>query len=406
VIISAIVSNAGLAQDLAINNARILDGTGRVIDRGSVLVSGERIVAVGTSEQRATRTIDARHMTVMPGMIDTHVHLITGPAPDSYGCDEVVEHLGDTLEGLLRRGFTTILSPGDQVPHILVLRERLAAGVVRGPRLLAVGPVFSAPNHPGGQRTNFCDSPVVARDEVTARTEVRKLAEGGVDGIKIIYDSAWPPRPEDAIVAAIADEAQGQQIPAIAHIQTVEDALRAVHLGVDRIVHLPRIGSFDSAAVAILKDASVSISTTVHLWAPIDGPNEAKLNHGGREYTDEQLAETEAGLAALLVNVRTLWNADIPIAFGTDSYRGQNVAQDPIGHEIETLGRVLSPAEVGTALTRNAAAFLGLSDQLGTIEPGKLADITIVDGDPLADVSQSANVKVVIKAGEVVIDDR
>jgi imidazolonepropionase-like amidohydrolase len=402
----ATLPTACLAQDLAINNARIIDDSGRVIENGSVLIRDDRIVAVGTAEQAASRMIDARRMTVMPGMIDTHVHLITGPAPDSHGCDEVIDHLDDTLAALLRRGFTTVLSPGDEAPDILTLRKRLADGDVLGPRLLAVGPVFSAPNHPGGQRQNFCDSAVAATDEGAMRARVRELSDANVDGIKIIYDSAWPPRPDDGVVAAITDEAQRRNVAVMAHVQTVDDALRAVQLGVDRLVHLPRTGSFDSAAMTVLRNAGVRVSSTVHLWAPVNGPNETKLDHGGRELIAQQLQQAEAGLAAVLANVRALWDAGIPIAFGTDAYRGENRAQDPIAHEIETLEGVLTPEEILAALTRNGAAFLGLSDQLGTLEPGKVADIVIIDGDPLADPSRLANVKVVIKAGEVVVDAR
>lgn len=99
--------------DVTITNARIVVGDGRVIERGSIRIVDGRIVAVEQSELQVPRAIDARGMSVVPGLIDTHVHLITGPAPASQGCSDVIDHLTDTLEGLLRRGFTTVLSPGD-----------------------------------------------------------------------------------------------------------------------------------------------------------------------------------------------------------------------------------------------------------------------------------------------------
>ena len=394
------------AQDLAINNGRIVDGTGRVIERGSIVVANGRVAAIAEFDQQADMVIDAQGMTVMPGMIDTHVHLITGPAPDSYSCDEVIDHLDETLATFLGRGFTTILSAGDRFPDILTLRERIADGVVLGPRLLVVGPVFSAPNHPGGQRTNFCDASFASTDEETVRAEVRKLAAAAVDGIKIVYDSAWPPMPEDSIVVAIADEAHAHDILVMAHVQTVEDALRAVQLGVDRLVHLPHIGSLDSDSLGTLKTARIPISSTIHLQAPISRPDGTKVNHGDREYTPERLERTEAHLVDALANVRTLWDAGFPIAFGTDPYRGQSATQNPTAHEIETLGRILSPSAVIAALTKNGATYLDLSAGLGTLEPGKLADIVIINGDPLTDISELVNVMVVIKGGAIVVDNR
>ena len=395
-----------VAQDLAINNGRIVDGTGRVIERGSVLSRNGRIAAIGEADQEADLVIDAHGMTVMPGMIDTHVHLITGPAPDLYACDQVIDNLDEALATLLGRGFTTILSPGDRFPGILNLRERIAAGVVTGPRLLVVGPVFSAPNHPSGERANFCGANFAAVDEESVRVEVRRLAEAGVDAIKVLYDSAWPPMPEDRIVAAIASEAHAQGIPLLAHVQTVEDASRAVQLGVDRLAHMPHIGSQDPTSLAALGTARIPMSSTLHLHAPIDRSGGIKVNHGEREYSPERLESTEAHLVDASSIIRTFWDADIPMAFGTDPYRGQPVSQNPSAHEIETLGRVLTPSEVIAALTLNGAAYLNLGNELGSLEPGKVADIVIIDGNPLSDISDLSKVEVVIRDGRIVVDHR
>ena len=112
----------------------------------------------------------------------------------------------------------------------------------------------------------------------------------------------------------------------------------------------------------------------------------------------------EAALGAL-ANVRHLWDAGVTIAFGTDQTSAGSAAE-ALAHEIGVLSMVLSPVEIITSLTRNGAAFLDLSDEIGTLEPGKLADIIIIDGDPLADIYQLLNVKVVIKGGEIVVDNR
>ena len=108
-----------------------------------------------------------------------------------------------------------------------------------------------------------------------------------------------------------------------------------------------------------------------------------------------------AGLRQVLENVRHLWDEGVTVAFGTDGpSSGFFIA------EVRGLSAVLSAEEIITALTRNAAVFLYLQDELGTLEPGKIADIVIIDGDPLSDIEDLTNVQVVIKGGEIVVDNR
>jgi imidazolonepropionase-like amidohydrolase len=392
--------------DLAINNARILDGTGRVIERGSILIADGRIAAITDAPQDALRTIDAAGTTAMPGLIDTHVHLITGPAPKSYACDAVIDHLDESMRNLLRRGFTTVLSPGDPFPAITALKQRISERVVDGPRLLVVGPAFSAPDHPGGRRPNFCDQKISTTSVDTVRREVGRLVDANVDGIKVIFDSLWPPKPRDETVAAIADEADARELPVMAHVQSVDDALQAVALGVNRLVHLPWSGSLTADAVAMLRSRAVAVSSTVHLWAPIHGPGSMKTNHGGRQYSAEQLEVAELQLAAALSHLRALWRGGVPVAFGTDTYRGADPSHDAISHEIEALSRVLTPSELVAALTRNGAVFLGLERETGTLEVGKRADVAVLSGNPISDIRNLGNVKMVIKNGEVLVDVR
>lgn len=148
------------------------------------------------------------------------------------------------------------------------------------------------------------------------------------------------------------------------------------------------------------------MSSTLHLIAPIRRPGGIQVNHGEREYTASRLENTEARLAEAFAIIRTLWDAGVPIAFGTDPYRGQPASQDPWLHEIETLAMVLTPGEVIAALTINGARYLGLDDELGSLEPGKTADMVIINGDPLADLANLSNVQLVVQQGEVVVDDR
>ena len=117
----------------------------------------------------------------------------------------------------------------------------------------------------------------------------------------------------------------------------------------------------------------------------------------GRERTADQAAQH----AQILENIRHLWDEGVTVAFGTDSPPGLDYMT-----EVRALSTVLSPEEIISALTSNAAAFLELSDDIGTLEAGKIADLLIVDGDPLSDISDLANVEIVIKGGDVVVDNR
>ena len=349
-------------------------------------------------------------MTVMPGLIDTHVHVLLNSMLDS---DEALDRwVEGELPGLLREylasGTTTILSMGDYFPAILEVRQRLEDGELKGPRLLAVGPILTAPDgYPA--RVVCSDNPwcrsaftVEVDGQEAARAAVRELANAGVDAIKAFYDSVLGgAQLDDEVLAAIADEAQTLDLATMVHALTVEDLQKAVELGAARLAHAPFQGSIvDSQAGRILRETSISVSTTTRLNAPVFDEAGMPRTIRGREYTPLM----EARLTQRLANVRQLVDDGVAVAFGTD--RHLLTRADALVHEAQTLSAVLSSAEIVTALTRNAAAYLDLSDEIGTLEPGKVADILIINGDPLNDITNLNNLEVVIKSGAVVVDNR
>jgi len=387
-----LVTSCVPAQDLVISNARILDGTGGVIEQGSIVVSDGRIVSVsaGDPEARGVLEIDAQGMTVMPGMIETHVHLllVDRTLENQEALDEWIEQeLPGDLNGYLESGFTTVLSTGDPPNSILAVKRRIEIGELRGPRLLVSGPVFTGPDgHPAttvcGGFPSFCRASLAVEvdDAQIARARVRELAEAGVDAIKAVYEAGpgTAPKLADDVLAAIAEEAQLHGLPLIVHARP-QDALRVVELGAKRLVHPPLVGALErSSAVERLRGASIPFSTTFFPWM--------------------------AQIPEMLATMRALWDGGVTIAFGTDRFL--NNPADDISRQIEALNRVLSPAEIITALTHNAATYLDLSDEIGSLEPGKLADIVIIDGDPITNISDLANVEVVIQGGQIVVDNR
>ena len=403
--------NLAAAQDVVITHARILDGTGTIIDQGSLVIRDERIVSVsaGASEAPGALEIDAQGMTVMPGLVNTHWHLLTGVPPGSSDAaiDKYIEDVvADLLDSLLERGVTTIMSAGDHFPNIVELRRKLTSGEMRGPRLLVVGPVFTAPDD---WPTQLCqgnsDCKLTLTAELTtreqARAKVREVGAAGVDAVKLVYDDRIAPdvRVADDVVAAIADEAQRHGLTLFAHISTGEEtALRLVELGVRGLVHpVPFRSPASAGGARILRDRHIPVSTT------IGGRTREWVELTGRDYSEQD----EAVLNQRLEDIKHLWDEGVTVAFGTDSTISQSAsAEGRFLAEARALNRVLSNQEVIATLTQNAAAYLGLEDELGTLEAGKIADIAIIDGDPLADISDLRNVEVVIQGGRIVVDKR
>jgi len=355
-------------------------------------------------------------MTVLPGMINTHWHLFAGSAASSDA--ELEQYLDDAVIGvlanILERGVTTIMSPGDHLDAILDVREKLANGELRGPRLLAVGPVFtSARDWPtqicaGNEDCNAMLNAVVMTTEV-ARAKVREAAEAGVDAIKLVYDDIIAPdvRIDDDVVAAISDEAGKQDLRVLAHVPSTQvPASRLVELGVRGFVHSSMtLGD----GVERMRESQIPVITTAAVLLSVDERH---------RMADSRFVPREASYFNLgLANIRTLWDQGVTVAFGTDSIAGPpgNVPDffDSTASgaglflaEVRALNRVLSNDEIIVSLTSNAAKFLGLEDELGTLEPGKIADIVIIDGNPLADITNLERVRIVIQSGRIVVDRR
>ena len=403
------VWNASTAQDLIVTNARIIDGTGQITEVGSVEVADGRIVAVGPAvlSTGSSTTIDAGGMTLMPGMMDTHWHVLSTTDASDEDIDQYIDDVvAGVLDDVLAWGMTTIMGAGDYFPNIIELRRRLADGEIRGPRLLTVGPVFTAP---GDWSSQTCDGVKACEMKRTAqlttpeeaRAKVREVAAGGVDAIKIVYDDIRIPdvRLADEVIAAITDEASQHDLVVLAHISTVEEtALTLVDLGVRGFVHPVTLQTSENRdGVRILRDLQIPVQTT------ISGPSREWREATGREYPES----AEIQFNRRLADIRHLWEGGVTLAFGTDfSSTRADLAGARFMAEARALSQVLPNEEVVATLTRNAAIFLGLEEDLGTIEPGKIADMVLIDGDPVADIGDLANVKVVVQGGRVVVDKR
>ena len=421
------VASTGLSADLAITNARLFDAVdGSVRDGATIVVVGNRISEITTGAVDADQVIDAAGKFVMPGMADGHSHqffeVVFGAAGLSVNFPESEEEVEPYIQGPmtarwenhLEVGITSMMSPGDFWPHIVDVRDRLASGELRGPRLVVSGGIFTAPGgHPAGglicNHQPFCAEHVSVQvdDTESARSWVRRYAESGVDYLKITYDGIIAePKLKPEVVEAIIDEAHKVGIRALVHPLDAADMPDLIDWGIDGFVHPPGITrDRDGSLVALDGVRGLPISVTM-------APTGFQLSKQGLTPPDPaELPDRESGsfddpMNYFLIrqNVVDMVAVGAVPVFASDMVgMAGDVTRDAVIWQLSDLG--LSNAEVLMAATRDTLQVLMGQAELGTIEPGQLADILVIDGDPLADLDDLANVSLVIQDGNILINN-
>jgi imidazolonepropionase-like amidohydrolase len=371
------------AQDLAITNARIIVGNGNVINPGTIVIRGGRIASVGPGSASVSgmQTIDAKGMSALPGFIDGHRHVNTGPNEKQ------------DMQQLLDAGYTTILSGGGPAEGNITLKDHIDKGVIKGPRIIPSGRVDLANNTPE-----------------KAREEVRRLAALGV---KYIGEMPLTPKPgptakEMENLRAILDEAKKAGVWVQIHAVSPQAMMAAVEAGVPKLVHTPHFGwlSFDDAKKVAA--SGVKQLSTIGFGVPVFGvfaeDNKPRFRDGKpwpESILDGDGRGQEAGYKA--VNARTSWDAGVVYGYGTDTnYQPKAGLQ----HELKSLNLMFSMQDIIKLMGPNSASYIEMSDQLGTLEQGKLADIVLVGGNPLDGYWNLLNTKLVIQGGVIVSDQR
>ncbi len=394
-----------VAQDLVIENARILDGTGNAIERGAVVVRAGRITAVGPNASGAPANaarIDAGGRTVMPGFIDAHRHVIQGD-PARWLADQSAADMRAFLEA----GFTTVLSAIDAPEQILELRRRTESGETVGPRIIsaALVPLSRATLGGGGVDPARTDparvpnrpvgppAPSIPPEETLAA--VRAAAARGHDAIKTLIIVTMD-GPEKAALKLIADEARRLGLMSITHAVSVIDTVAAVEAGTDILVHTPHIGQLDEATAKRIADANIPMVSTLGVFVPYFNDANMPLFRDRQQFPFDTLSSAGQGP----VNARLLFQAGITYAYGTDT---SWAPRDSLEHELRPLHLVFSHEDLIPIMTRNAAIAVGRAADRGTLEVGKLGDIVILGSDPLRDENALLDVDVVIKGGCVVV---
>jgi imidazolonepropionase-like amidohydrolase len=372
---------AALAQDLVIINARILDVSTNIA-RGSIVIEDGRIVSVaeGAANAAGKPTLDAGGRTVLPGYIDAHRHIINGDT-EQWFREQAVPRMQEFLDA----GYTTLMSGGGPMPGIMELKRRIDSGELKGPRVITSGRA----------------DPVSFKTPDEARAAVQALAAAGVEIIK----ASVTPEQKD-MLAVIVDEGRKHDLDVMVHAVTVPAMLAAVEAGAAKLVHTPHDSFLTNEQAKLVADAGIENLSTVGFAVPLFGV----FNHDnvptfrdGSPWPSGILGTGSNAAGEKPVNARTLWDNGVVYGFGTDT---NYLPLDGLYHELKTLNLMFSPQDIVKLMGPNTAAFIEMSDELGTIAPGRVADLAVVDGDPLKLIFNLLNVAVVVQGGKIVVDHR
>jgi imidazolonepropionase-like amidohydrolase len=402
---------------LALKAARIFDGRGeRATAGGVVLIQNGRIQAAGADllVPANAEVIDLGDATLLPGFIDAHTHVTHESGDDWYRgfvdglrrtLPEQAIHASVYARRALEAGFTTLrdLGAGDALD--VGLRDAVAAGVVPGPRLLvAVSALGARGGHcdeTGFPYGTFGDESGLAQGIASGadgfRDAVRFAVKYGADVIKVCGtggvlspgDEVDTAQLSQAEMNAIVEEAHRLRRRVAVHAHGSDGARVAIEAGADSIEH----GSFlDDETLRRMKDKGVWLVPTALAVTSVSDP--------ARSYPPAIAAKAAAAAAAHGAMLRQAIQRGVKIAFGTDSgvsAHGQNAREFAL-----LVAAGMTPASALRAATADAAQLLGLAAEIGTLEAGKAADVVAVAGDPLADITATERVILVVKGGAVV----
>ena len=362
-------------QTTVIRAGAILDpASGRMSRDQEIAIENGRVLYIGKARPtaRAQEVVDLSRYTVMPGLIDAHVHLGIGGPPRANA-------LAD-----LQAGFTTVVDLGARTTRMLRFRDSVNAGHIPGPRILAAGIWV-------GRKNGVCEFNGIGIDGSGAdafRARVRTNSDSGADVIKVCL-SGWPAQSfadtndvelPDSVLAAVVAESKKYSRKVIAHDLSLGGVHAALRAGVAGLAHAAYV---DSSTAAAMRKAGMFMIPTL-----------ASLTSG----------DTSPPSRALFTSTGLAYRSGVPLVFGTDGGvlpHGQNAA------EFLALSKAgVSAVDAIRMATINAAKAFALADSVGSLAPGKVADLVAVEGDPLADLSALQRVRFVMLRGRTVVPVR
>ena len=387
---------------MLVRAGNLIDGTGACAreDMG-LLISNGRIADVfpwDESVPRAEEFVDARHATVLPGLIDVHVHPCMNPEPDA---GTVQEPMGmQTVRGvhnmraMLMGGITSIRTLGTAWELDFNLRNAIDRGLIPGPRMIAAGRGISMTGGHGHSFSIEADGP----DQV--RKAVRTCIRNGADVIKlfatggVLTPCGIPGIPQldlEELEAAVR-EAHKHGIKLAAHAEGRKGVNDALAAGIDSIEH----GYFldnDEGIERLVRNGAWLVPTIMAYDLIANGST-----HG---ISSEAVASAASALEYNTVGFRSAVDAGAKIAMGSDAGTPLNDHGRAWRELTFMVKNGMSPMQALVAATRGGAELLGMGHDIGTLEPGKAADLVVVSGDPLSDISDVGRVSWVVKEGVV-----
>ena len=415
-IMGLLASQVLLAQKTILYCGQLIDVKSSTIQKEmSIIVDGNKIVDVQKGYATASggdKVIDLKNRTVMPGLIDMHVHLEGETNPNRFlqqftmNPADIAFQSAVYAERTLMTGFTTVRDLGGSGVNIS-LRNAINRGIAKGPRIFTAGKIIASTGGHGdptnGYRADLMGDPgplmAVANGVDECRKAVRQRYKEGSDLIKITAtggvlsvakDGSGPQFTEEEI-RAIVETAKDYGFAVAAHAHGAEGIKRAIRAGVSSIEHGTLM---DDECIELFKKYGTWYVPTITAGRSV--ADSAKIPGYYQPVIVPKAISIGSQLQATFAKA---YKAGVKIAFGTDAAvyaHGKNWLEFVYMNEggmpaIETI----------KCATVNAAELLGMSSQLGSIEKGKLADIVAVDGDPSKDIQVMGKVKFVMKDGKV-----
>ncbi|MDQ4123894.1 MAG: amidohydrolase family protein [Acidobacteriota bacterium] len=442
----AIGSYAQTAPVTAITGATLVNPNGKPpIADAVVLVQNGRIIRIGTRQNvqipKDATIIDARGKWIIPGLVDSHVHFFQSGGlytrPDALDLRKIVSYekeiesvknnLNDTFARYLRSGVTSVVDVGGPFWNFEV--RAFAEKTEIAPRVVVAGPLVSTYKPPVLSDTQ--DAPIIkANTPEEARELVRKQAEKKTDLIKIWFVVLPGETPEKhlPVIKAVMDESRRHNLRVAVHATQLETARVAVREGANILVHSVEDKEVDADFIRLLKEKNVLYTPTLTVYSgysktftqqhdfthtefqianPYVMSTLFDLRHIPTENVPKRIKDAIENPrpiqppAVAMKNLKILQEAGVTVAAGTDAGNIGTLHGASIFRELKTMVDAgLTPAQVLTAATLNGAKLMGREKDLGIIEEGKLADLVILNSDPLANIQNTSDIHLVVKNGK------
>jgi len=380
---------------IAIRCRRLIDGTGNVLTGAVIIIDGDKISAVGRSipVPPTARVIDLSNETVMPGLIDAHTHMTyhydneRGEKP-AMTAIYAAENARRTLEA----GFTTVRNLGASDAVDLTLRDAINRGATPGPRMLVSGePLIRLPEAPatgGSETSRSAQIKAFVQKQIDAGADVIKIfgTPGAGGGDQLLFS--------EEEIKMVVDMAARAHLKVAVHAIGNAGIKAALRAGVASIEHGDNL---DDEAIKMMVDRHIALVPTLYIA-------EHYLTHREKfKFTEVQFKALSDLRDQARKNLKKALAGGVWIVMGSDAVAGMHGEN---AKEIERMVDAgMTPVEAIKAATTSAAELLGWRDKVGSVEPGKFADLVALPGDPLRDITELEKIGFVMKGGQIIRND-